>query len=221
MGIIEVPPIVKGPVTASGKGGGWGVINHDGPQLSVRDRSQEPGTTGVMVALAAIAMMFAAFTSAMFVRESSGNDWLHIDLPWMIYFNTFVLIVSSVTLEIARKKVASFVRGLTEKSQAMRWMYITLALGLGFVAGQFVVWQNLKAQGIYLSTNPTSSFFYVLTVFHAIHVLGGLGGLVRVVAIFRRPVLALRRSTMAATSYYWHFMGILWIYLLVIIITRM
>jgi cytochrome c oxidase subunit 3 len=70
----------------------------------------------------------------------------------------------------------------------------------------------LKTQGLYLATNPSSSFFYVLTAAHALHVVGGLGGLVR--AIRKLSKSALRRSTLNATSYYWHFMGVLWLYLL-------
>jgi cytochrome c oxidase subunit 3 len=80
------------------------------------------------------------------------------------------------------------------------------------VAGQYVAWQQLRSQGIYLATNPSSSFFYLLTVVHAIHVLGGLGGLVYVIRKLRKS--ALRRSQLVATARYWHFMGILWVYLL-------
>src|SRR5947209_7384212 len=105
-----------------------------GPLTSVQDRAPEPARTGIFVAFAAITMMFAAFTSAMFVRESSATDWMHINLPRLIYFNTFLMIMSSVTLEIGRRKVGSFVRGLSNrKAESMRWLAVTLALGLGFV----------------------------------------------------------------------------------------
>jgi cytochrome c oxidase subunit 3 len=73
----------------------------------------------------------------------------------------------------------------------------------------------LRAQGLYLATNPNSSFFYVLTAIHGLHVLGGLAGLLRVIRKFAQSTL--RRSTLAATSYYWHFMGVLWIYLFVLL----
>jgi cytochrome c oxidase subunit III len=74
----------------------------------------------------------------------------------------------------------------------------------------------LRAQGVYLASNPNSAFFYVLTAMHGLHVLGGLGGLVRVLYKIRISG-PLRRSTLDATSYYWHFMGILWLYLLLVI----
>jgi cytochrome c oxidase subunit 3 len=90
-------------------------------------------------------------------------------------------------------------------------------LGLLFVAGQYQAWLGLRAQGLFLASNPNSSFFYVLTGVHLVHVLGGLGGLLYVINKVDRPVLALRRSTLDSTSYYWHFMTGLWIYLLLII----
>ena len=96
-----------------------------------------------------------------------------------------------------------------------RWLYITLFLGLLFVAGQYVAWKQLAAQGLYLATHPSSSFFYVLTATHALHVLGGLGGLIY--AIRKLNKSALRRNTVVATARYWHFMGVLWVYLIVLL----
>jgi cytochrome c oxidase subunit III len=90
-----------------------------------------------------------------------------------------------------------------------------------FVAGQYAAWLRLRADGLYLATNPNSSFFYVLTAMHAVHVLGGLGGLTRVILKLRGPAPSLRRSTLDATAYYWHFMGILWVYVLLIVWTRL
>jgi len=75
-----------------------------------------------------------------------------------------------------------------------------------------MAWLQLKAEGLYLATNPSSSFFYILTAAHALHVMGGLGGLIYVIRRLSRSVL--RQSTLDAASYYWHFMDILWLYLL-------
>lgn len=183
------------------------------------DPSGEPVRTGIWVALAAITMMFVAFTSALFVREgSSSTDWHHLAIPRILFLNSLVLVASSLTLEIARRRVAAFARGLIDEvSGPLRWLYATLALGLLFVAGQYQAWLGLRAQGLFLASNPNSSFFYVLTGVHVVHVLGGLGGLLYVIDKLDRPVLALRRSTLDAMSYYWHFMAGLWIYLLFII----
>jgi cytochrome c oxidase subunit 3 len=166
--------------------------------------------------MAAIGMSFAAFTSALIVRRGASTDWRHIALPSVLFFSTLMLVVSSFTLEVARRRVAAFMTGVdTRAGIANFWLYLTLGLGLLFVAGQYMAWLQLRAQGLYLATNPNSSFFYVLTAIHGLHVLGGLAGLLRVIRKFARSTL--RRSTLAATSYYWHFMGVLWIYLFVLL----
>ena len=200
-------------------GGGTTPMNPSGGKLrSVVDPAGEPVRTGVWVGLAAVGMMFAAVTSAAGVRKGSADDWHHIVLPSILYFNTLVLVISSVTLEIARRKVLVYARG-ENPSQIipLAWLGSTLALGLIFVVGQFVAWSQLKAQGVYLATSPTSSFFYVMTVIHAIHVAGGLGGLTRVILKTSGHVFTLKRSTLDGTAYYWHFMGALWIYLLLLL----
>jgi cytochrome c oxidase subunit 3 len=161
-------------------------------------------------------MTFAAFTSALIVRQGSAQDWWHFTLPPVLYLNTLVIIASSVSLEIARRRIAAFMSGSrSESARPARWLYVTLFLGLLFVAGQTFAWVQLKSQGFGLATNVSYSFFYVLTVAHALHVFGGLGGLVRVIGKLNYGVL--RRSTLDATSRYWHFMGILWLYLLLLL----
>jgi len=210
------------PNTPGRPSGGNSVSGNPPGDIDLRallDPSGDPSRTGVWVALAAITMMFVAFTSALFVREgSSSTDWHHLAIPRILFFNSLVLIASSVTLEAARRRVAAFARGRIEHvADPLRWLYGTLGLGLIFVAGQYQAWLGLRAQGLFLASNPNSSFFYVLTGVHVVHVLGGLGGLLYVINKLDRPVLALRRSTLDSMSYYWHFMAGLWIYLLFII----
>ncbi len=216
--ILHNPPVAPRP-TSGGNEPPGGNIPDNTDLRALLEPSGEPVRTGVWVALAGIGMMFAAFTSALFVREgSSSTDWHHLAVPGILYLNSLVLVASSFTLEIARRRAAAFGRGLaSDKSVPLRWLYATLALGLLFVAGQYQAWLGLRAQGLFLASNPNSSFFYVLTGVHVVHVLGGLGGLLYVINKLRRPVFALRRSTMDSASYYWHFMGGLWIYLLFVI----
>lgn len=198
-----------------GGGGFRGLTPTSGEMRAVRDPSGEPTRTGIWVGLAAIAMMFAALTSALYVREGAATDWHHIVLPQIIWFNTLALLASSVALEVARRHVAAFMRGQeSSRSVPTMWLNISMALGLVFVVGQYLAWLKLRSEGLYLPTNPNSSFFYVFTAVHVVHVVGGLGGLARVMVKFRSKVHPLRRSTIDATSYYWHFMGLLWIYLL-------
>lgn len=201
-----------------GDGGGLRGIAPRSDLRAVQDPSGEPTRTGIWVALAAIAMMFAALTSALYVREGASTDWHHIVLPPILWFNTLALIASSITLEIARRRVAAFMRGReSSRSGPSLWLNATMLLGLVFVVGQYLAWLKLRSQGLYLPTNPNSSFFYVFTGVHAVHVVGGLGGLTRVMAKFRSTTSPLRRSTIDATSYYWHFMGLLWVYLLFVL----
>lgn len=215
---LHNPPGVPAQTPGGGNSSG-GNLPEDVDLRALLDPSGEPVRTGVWVALSGIAMMFVAFTSALFVREGSAStDWHHLAVPRILYLNSIVLVASSFTLEVARRRVAAFARGITSNvADPLRWLYATLALGLLFVAGQNQAWLGLRAQGLFLASNPNSSFFYVLTAVHVVHVLGGLGGLLYVINKLRRPVLALRRSTLDSASHYWHFMGGLWIYLLIVI----
>jgi cytochrome c oxidase subunit 3 len=200
----------------SGNGGRRNLVPAGGDFRAVRDYAPPPSSTGIWVVLASITMSFAAFTSALIVRQGSSLDWRHLSLPRILYFNTLLLLASSFTLEVGRRQVGSYMSGRkTGIAHPARWLYITLFLGLLFVAGQYAAWLQLRAEGLFLATNPSSSFFYVLTAAHALHVLGGLGGLTRVIRRFNRSIL--RKSTLDATSHYWHFMDALWVYLLVLL----
>src|SRR5271155_4351104 len=123
----------------SGNGGRRDLLPAGGDLRRVQDYSPPPASTGIWVALAGITMTFAAFTSALIVRQGGAVDWRHISLPPVLYLNTLVIIGSSFTLEIARRRIASFMEGLRDKDHTgspARWLYVTLFLGLLFVAGQ-------------------------------------------------------------------------------------
>ncbi len=220
---IHEPPKIdldRRPSQGSGNGGWRNLTPAGGDLRQVKHSSPPPASTGIWVGLAAITMSFAAFTSAMIVRQGSATDWHHITLPPVLYLNTLVIIASSVTLELARHRIAAFLGGSLKgkdkgQENPAQWLYITLFLGLLFVAGQTFAWMQLRSQGFGLASNVSYSFFYVLTVAHALHVSGGLGGLVRVIWKLNRSDL--RRSTLDATSRYWHFMGVLWLYLLLLL----
>jgi cytochrome c oxidase subunit 3 len=216
---VHEPPKIR-PVgdparLKSGGGNGSGTPTPGG-SVAVREYAPPPASTGIWVVIAAICMMFLAFTSALIVRKGGALDWQHFTLPWILYLNTLVLLASSVTLQIARHRfaVVGTVPNRTTE-QTSRWLYATLLLGLAFVAGQYIAWRELRAEGLYLATNPSSSFFYVFTVAHALHLLGGLAGLGRVTYKLNHSVL--RRSTLDATARYWHFMDFLWVYLLLLL----
>lgn len=214
----RIKKIEKPSGSQSGSGnGGWGpLVPAGGDPRLVQEYAPPPASTGIWVALASISMTFAALTSALIVRRGGAVDWRHFTLPSILYLNTVLLLASSATLELGRKRVAAYMGGLRETAQhPAGWLYITFSLGSLFVVGQYIAWRQLSAQGLYLATNPSSSFFYVFTAGHALHVLGGLGGLGRVIR--KLSHLDLRRSTLVATARYWHFMGVLWVYLLVLL----
>ena len=200
----------------SGNGGWRNLVPADGDLRVVQGYSPPASSTGIWVVLFAITMMFAAFTSALVVRKGASLDWRHFTLPSILYFNTVLLLASSVTLEVSRRRVAVFMGGLKNQAESpARWLYITLFLGLLFVAGQYLAWLQLSGEGVFLATNPSSSFFYVLTAAHALHILGGLAGIIYVLHKLSKSVL--RRSTLDATARYWHFMDVLWVYLLLLL----
>jgi cytochrome c oxidase subunit III len=220
--VHEPPKINTRPKPADLKkgetgGGGWrNLVPAAGSLRAVQDDSSPASRTGIWVGIAAITMTFLAFTSAMVVRQGASTDWRHMELPRILYFNTLALLLSSVTLEIARRRFRSFIYGaVAEPTATLRALYATLGLGVVFVAGQYMAWLQLKAEGLYLATNPSSSFFYVFTAVHGLHVLGGLAGLVYVIRKLGKSTL--RVSTLKTTSHYWHFMDVLWLYLLLVL----
>ena len=216
--VHEPPKIDLDRLPSQGSGnGGWRNVGPTGGDLRrVMPSSPAPASTGIWVGLAAITMTFAAFTSALIVRQGAAPDWQHFTLPSILYLNSLIIIASSIALEISRRQIATFMGGSkTESSAPASWLYVTLGLGLLFLAGQTFAWLQLRSQGFGLATNVSYSFFYVLTVAHAVHLLGGLGGLVRVISKVNHSVL--KRSTLNATSLYWHFMGALWLYLLLLL----
>jgi cytochrome c oxidase subunit 3 len=167
--------------------------------------------------IAGIVMIFAAFTSALVVRRGLSTDWVPTALPHILFLNTAVLVFSSLTLELSRRSLRA-----RRSSEFARWLYLTVALGLAFVGGQLEAWKELASRGVYLSTNPSSSFFYLLTAAHGIHLLGGIIALL--VLGFRTQKLAAipkKRVAVEVTSIYWHFMDGLWIYLLILLMVRL
>ena len=171
---------------------------------------------GMWMALTAIVMLFAAFTSALVVRKGLSEDWVSTPMPRVLWLNTLLLLASSATLELSR-------RGLTKRAggQFTSWLYVTAGLGLLFMGGQFLAWRELAARGVYLASNPSSSFFYLFTAAHALHLLGGIFALFYVVT--RAPAIAAgrqRRTALDVAAIYWHFMDGLWIYILLLLMTR-
>lgn len=202
-------------------GGGGGPIppppgGDDGGDDSSRQRWGNPSPnryyTGIAVGIVSILMFFMALASAFLVRKGSSTDWVAVRIPVLLWIDTAVLLASSLTLELARKRLAS-----QDLSAFKKYWNLTTILGMLFLFGQLWAWRQLVAQGVYLASNPASSFFYIFTGAHALHLLGGVGALLYV-ALRNFDRAKVSRSVAAeVTSYYWHFLDALWIFLLLLL----
>ncbi|HVN04032.1 MAG TPA: cytochrome c oxidase subunit 3 [Bryobacteraceae bacterium] len=196
--------IVKPPAPPAGGGFGGG----GGPDG--RGASRRASMTGLMVLLAATTMAFAAFTSAFVVRRGMSDDWVALPLPPILWANTAILIGSSVLLEVARRALK---RG--QRSEFNHYWTIGTVLGGLFLVGQAFAWWQLNQAGIFVATNPSSSFFYLLTASHGLHILGGLAALVYVdVQALRLRLGPGKRTAVDVSALFWHFVDGLWLYLM-------
>lgn len=201
------------------------------PQLQARLRRAR---LGLVVGAIGIVMVFVSFASAYVVRQGLPtldprtnllvHDWFPSPLPALLFFNTGVLLLSSVTMELARRQVRRFAApmyGLSGphffigREGALLWLAITVALGLVFLRGQWIVWRELEGSGFYVATSPSSSFFYLLTGTHGAHLLGGIFALLAAGAIMlSRRSAESRAVVLDVTGWYWHFMAVLWVCIL-------
>jgi cytochrome c oxidase subunit III len=191
------------------------------PMTLRRPADQGKGSeSGIWIALFAITMSFAAFTSALFIRQAS-TDWTHIAAPRVLFLSTGVLLLSSYLIELTRRGFdGNSTSQIKEHGKVLLLLAATLVLGLAFVGGQYLAWRQLGAQGLYLATNPNSSFFYLLTGVHGLHVLGGIAALAYLLAKFVARG-SVRRNLVNGVVVYWHFVAALWLYLLVVICVRL
>ena len=163
--------------------------------------------------LATVTMLFAAFTSAYIVRRS-GSDWRHVALPPILWLNTAVLGASSVVLEIANRA------GLLGRWQLARVAHAgALSLGLGFLAGQIAAWRQLVDAGVYLPSSPHSSFFFMLTGAHALHVVAALGVLGWGTAATWSGDREARAWSVQVglCRTFWHYLGGVWVFLFALV----
>src|SRR4026208_807111 len=150
------------PIAKASPGGGPKVPGPSGNGSKKRGDFRDPEAQwnryriGMWVGLASVAMMFTSLSSAYIVRSASSNDWTALPMPRILLLSTAIILVSSATLEIARRKVKTALNGPYAK-----WLFITVLLGIGFVVAQVFAWRQLARQGIFLASNPHSSFFYL------------------------------------------------------------
>src|SRR6266481_6046904 len=207
--------VATGPRPGNGypKNGG-GRFGKDGEPLQF---SPSRYRIGAWVAIASIVMLFTALTSSYIVRSASGNDWVPIAMPKVLWLSTLLIVISSVTMEVSRRSLKR-----QQDARYGRWLIITVALGLAFLVSQLIAWRQLVRQGVYMASNPYNSFFYLFTAAHGLHLLGGILalGYLLVRSIGKRNTVEgeLRRVGAAdAATIYWHFMDGLWVALFLLL----
>ncbi len=223
----------RGPTIVPPPRDGWGGGRPDDHRGRLRRYR-----IGMFFALAAVVMLFVSFTSAYIVRQGVGTwsdasaryvtDWQPISLPAILWVNTVILLLSSFTLAMVRRtlvrKLRTAPRGsaspavvpalIVTDQRSIPWLAITVVLGAGFLVGQLLAWSEMRRLGIFVSSNPSSSFFYVLTGAHGVHLLGGVAALAYagITSLLRKPLVT-RFLVVDVTALYWHFMDFLWIYI--------
>lgn len=160
-----------------------------------------------------VVMLFASQTSAYLVRRAEGN-WAEFQIPTIFWYSTFVLLISSATMHLSL---------LASKKNNIRnlklYVAITTVIGFVFLAMQYLGWQDLQRQGVFLKGNPSGSFFYIFTGLHMAHLLLGLGILFATfIMAFRMKIDSDNNILVEVCATAWHFLDILWIYLFVFLL---
>jgi cytochrome c oxidase subunit III len=222
------PPLDRRPTGGGGDGENW--------------ENRPPGRRGpremlsryrmlVFFALAGDLMFFAALVSAFFVRQSTGHfsasntwvlDWHPLAIPPVLWINTAVILLSSLTMEIARRQLFREVDVMEEwlgmgrpmVRRTAPWLFATAGLGMLFLVGQWIAWKQLAGEGVFFASNPSSHFFYLITGSHGIHLFFGVLALAAsIVGLFVLRRVETRQTVVDCTAWYWHSMGIFWVFL--------
>jgi cytochrome c oxidase subunit 3 len=204
-GVIQGPPA---PPAEWGEGGGEG-----GGGTGGRGADRQAAFIALFILLASTGMVFAALTMAFWMRHGTSDDWIQMHKPPLLWVNTAVLLASSAALDRAR---VALQRG--RRDGFNWWWTAATALGIAFLAGQGIVWRQLANAGVYIASSPTSSFFYLLTAAHALHVIGGVAALIYVdVQALRLRLGPAKRTAIDVTAVFWHFLDGVWLYLMVLL----
>lgn len=230
---IEVPKTGQGGggIRPPAYGGGEDGRGDGSPDYGARLRRVR---LGLAIGLTSVTMIFVSLTSAYVVRRGLPTldehtnkyvrDWIPVDLPLaLLLVNTGLLLVSSITAELARRQITRqaalaplrSIPGVSlGEEKGFPWLGATAVLGAGFLTGQWMAWRELADRGFYLVTSASSSFVYLLTATHAVHLAGGIVVLLyaATVSLLNKPVEA-RRIVVDVTAWYWHFMFLLWLYI--------
>ncbi|HEX4019592.1 MAG TPA: cytochrome c oxidase subunit 3 [Acidobacteriaceae bacterium] len=227
-GIGGKPPVDHRPTGGGGDGENWDKHPHGrrGPRELLGHYR-----LGLFFALAGDLMFFTALVLAFYVQQHTGHidpandyvlDWVPLVIPPILWINTAIILLSSITMEVARRQLFSEIHVMEEwfglgrpaVKRAAPWLIATAVLGSLFLAGQLLAWSQLKAEGVYYASSPSSHFFYMITATHGLHLLLGVFALTAaLLALFLAKRMEIRQIAVDCAAWYWHTMGILWIFL--------
>ena len=223
------------PLPPNGGGDDGGSPDQGLPNYGARLRRAR---LGMICAIVTVSMVFVSLTSAYVVRRGLPTfddnsriylrDWGSVQLPWLLLaINTAILLLSTFTMEGARRDITQRAALAPVKSipgvslgdeRSFPWLGLTAILGFAFLVGQCIAWNDLRSRGFFINTNPDSSFIYLLTAAHALHLAGGVVALVWAgIASLRHKAVEERRIVVDVAAWYWHFMLALWIYVFALI----
>ena len=172
--------------------------------------AMHPKKFAMWLFMASVMMLFASLTSAYIVRQAEGN-WLYFELPLLFYYTTAIIAISSVTMQwayfAAKKDNAGVVKIM---------VLITSVLGVLFLIGQVMGWGEMARQGVHFVGNPSGSFVIALSFVHGLHIISAVAFLLIVLnSAFRLRIHSKNMAQMEMCTTYWHFLGVLWIYLFI------
>jgi cytochrome c oxidase subunit 3 len=193
-------------------GGGGGNNGGEGKHEPRRSNTKKYSTAIALVMLSVLMFFMVLAAAFLVLRVENLHHWTRIEIPWILWVNTLMLLGSSAALEAARRKLQ-----VDSLSGFHQMWALTTILGAGFVVGQLIAWRQLAAQGVYVTSQLASSFFYVFTAVHAVHLLGGICALLYVGFRDFETARVTRATAAEVTSYYWHFMDGLWLFLLALL----
>ena len=175
-----------------------------------------PAKLNLWLFMLASSMLFAAMVSAFIVHRPDAEGrgaWTAFDLPIFFLYSTVIVVLSSVTAFYAYKSAKN-----DELSQNKTWLLVTTVLGILFCGSQYLGWdQMVRLELTFVNARPediSASYVWVITVLHFIHILGGIGLLIATwIQAIRLNVHKKSMTLMSITHTYWHFVGLLWIFL--------
>lgn len=204
-----------------GGGGGGGSGGNDSGKKNYQELEPfKPNKSKILTwfLLSVVVMTFGVLIGAYIVISTNkALEWQPFNLPFQVWISTFLILAGSVTFLIAQKAIYA-----GNQPKAKKWLLATTILGAAFISSQLLAWLELVKRGVYVQSNPYAGFFYILTAVHAVHVIGGiiaLGAVVLKTWYFDTSSEGTeRRETLAqVVGWYWHFMGGLWLILLMLL----